>query len=226
MRKTYSMLALGAAAALVATVGGPAMAGHDDNPSGKVASYSYSLNAVQDSSVPNSDATGTTRVKALPNGKLQVTVEADGLAPGLPHAMHLHDTTGADRAASQCPTPAADADMNGVITVVEGAPFYGGILTSLTTTGDTSAGSALALDRFPVADAAGHLSYSRTFRPTNATAYAQAGTVQVVVHGIDFDGNGAYAFNPENYFSAMSSSLNPSIPLEATVPALCGGILN
>lgn len=205
----------------------PAYAAHDGNPSATVESYGYSLDAVQSADVPGTDGvTGTTRIKALPNGKVQVKVEASGLAPLAPHAMHLHDTSGEDRTPSSCPGPGADADGNGVVTVVEGAPFYGGILASLTTTGDTSAASALALDRFPVADAEGDLSYSRTFTPTDASVLAQAGSVQVVVHGIDFDGSGGYGFNPDDYFAAMGSSLDPAIPLEATVPVLCGGIPN
>ena len=214
-------------AGLVVLGAAPAFAAHDGNPSGKVESYTYSLDAVQSGDVPGtSGVTGTTRIKALPNGKVQVTVEASGLAAGLPHAMHLHDSTGADRAISQCPGAGADANGNGIGTVVEGAPFCGGILASLTTTGDTSPASGLALDRFPVADENGDLSYSRTFTPLDATVYAQAGSAQVVVHGIDFDGNGAYGFNPDNYFAAMPSSLNPALPLEATVPVLCGGIAN
>lgn len=217
------------AAALVAGLAvlgaAPAYAAHDNNPSDKVESYTYSLDAVQSADVPGtSGVTGTTRIKALPNGKVQVTVEASGLAAGLPHAMHLHDTTGEGRAASSCPGPGAAGD-DGIVTVVDGAPFYGGILASLTTSGDTSTSSALALDRFPVADAEGNLSYSRTFTPVDAAAYAQAGSVQVVVHGIDFDGNGAYAFGADG-FAARGSSLNPALPLEATVPALCGGVLN
>lgn len=207
--------ALGAAAT-------PAMAGHDSNPSDKVASYAYALDAVQPSAVPNSQATGATRIKTLPNGKVQVKVRATGLAPNLPHAMHLHGFAG-DKTDKGCPGP-AQAGADGVVTTVDGIPSYGGILASLTTRGDTSPDSALALDRFPVANDQGRISYSRTFR--NATALAEAGSVQVVVHGIDFDGNGAYAFNPENKYSARSSSLSSSIPLETTVPVLCGGIAN
>ena len=123
------------------------------------------------------------------------------------------------RTVAGCPGPAADADGDGYVTTVEGVPFYGGVVASLTTTGDTSAGSALALDRFPVADASGHLSYQRTYRPDEAT-YAAAGMVQVVVHGIDLNGNGMYDFD------AGPSSLTPAAPLEATIPALCGGIAN
>ena len=215
--KVTTPLALGAAAALTVLTAGTAQAAHDDNPSDKVASYSYGLTAVQDASVPNSGATGTTRVKALPNGKVQVKVTASGLAPNLPHAMHLHGVDGPDTDMG-CPGPAADADGNGYVTVVEGVPFYGGILSSLTTTGDVSPASALALDRFAVADADGNLEYSRTF--SSDSALANAGTVQVVVHGIDINGNGAYDFE------AGPSSLTDAAPLEATIPVLCGGVAN
>ena len=217
-------IATGAAAAagILTLTAAPALAGHDTNPSPKVASYSYALDAVQPDAVPNGDAFGSTRIKALPNGKVQVKVEAWGLAPGLPHAMHLHGFAGEqpDRA---CPGP-DDAGTDGVVTVVDGIPYYGEILASLTTTGPTGTDSALALDRFPVADENGYLKYSRTFE--NEAAYAEAGSVQVVVHGIDFDDNGAYAFNPEDPFASRSSSLSESIPLEATVPVLCGGVAN
>jgi hypothetical protein len=71
-------------------------------------------------------------------------------------------------------------------------------------------------------DAVGY--YERTL--TSIEGYTDAGTVQVVVHGIDFDGNGQYAFNPADQFASRSSSLSAAIPLEATVPVLCGGIAN
>lgn len=223
MSTLRSITAAGAATAAALTMAAaPAVAGHDDNPSSKVASYRYSLGAVQPEDVPNSQATGKTRIKALPNGKVQVKVSASGLAPGLPHAMHLHGFEG-EQTDMGCPGP-DQAGADGVVTVVDGVPFYGTILTSLTTRGDTSPASGLALDRFPVADADGRLSYSRTFR--DEAALADAGTAQVVVHGIDFDDNGAYAFNPDNAYSSRGSSLDPSIPLEATVPALCGGVAN
>lgn len=206
-----------AAVAALATLGvaGPAMAGHDGNPSARVAAYSYGLDAVQSPAVANSQASGRTTVTSLPNGKVQVRVEAWGVSPGLPHAMHLHGVEeGQDLG---CPGPSADGG-DGIVDVLDGVPFYGGILASLTTSGDTTAASALALDRYPVADADGYLNYARTF--DNDTALAHAGTVQVVVHGIDLNGNGAYDFE------AGPSELTPAAPLEATLPVLCGGIAN
>lgn len=223
MKTSTRILATGVASlALVLASAGAASAAHDDNPSPRVASYSYGLEAVQPESVPLSQATGTTRVKALPNGKLQVTVEAWGLSPDLPHAMHLHGVDG-DATDAGCPGP-AQAGADGVVSVVDGIPFYGGILTSLTSSGDVSAQSALALDRFAMSDDTGYLYYQRTF--DSPSGYANAGTVQVVVHGIDFDGNGAYAFNAADPFASRSSSLGAAIPLEATIPVLCGGVAN
>ena len=217
-------MAIAAAAGLLGSLAlaGTAGAAHDTNPSAKVARYTYDLGAVQPSDVPGTRADGVTRIVALPNGKVQVKVDAWGLAPGLPHAMHLHGVPG-PATDDACPGPDA-AGADGVVTVLDGAPFYGGIVTSLTTTGDTSPASALALDRFPVADEDGRISYSRTFR--DDAGHLDAGTVQVVVHGADFDGNGAYAFDPDDAFASRSSSLGASIPLEATVPVLCGGIAN
>jgi hypothetical protein len=216
MKRTLGIAAT-AAAALLTVTAGAAHAAHDSNPSAKVGKYTYALTAVQDSDV--TQASGSTRITSLPNGKVQVKVEAWGVSPLVPHAMHLHGfETMPDMG---CPGPGADTDGDGYVSVPEGAPFYGGILASLTTTGDTSPGSALALDRFPVADANGYLSYSRTF--TNAAAFENADTVQVVVHGIDVNENGMYDLD-----GAGEAPLAPGsgIPFEATMPVLCGGIAN
>ncbi|WP_122261338.1 hypothetical protein [Ornithinimicrobium cerasi] len=215
VRAALSSLAVVAAVTAVGAAA-PASAGHDRNPSERVATYAYGLAPVQAESVPNSQAGGSTRITALPNGKVQVSVQAWGLAPLLPHAMHLHGFT--DQADLGCPGPAADSDGNGLVNVIEGAPSYGGIIASLTTSGDTSPSSALALDRFPVADADGRLSYTRTF--VNGDSLANADTAQVVVHGIDLNTSGTYDFD------AGPSELTDQAPLEATLPVLCGGIAN
>lgn len=202
------------AAALVASVGvgGTALAGHDEVKNDKVAKYTYDLNPVQDQSIPNSRATGSTKIMVLPNGNVKVEVKASGLAPNLPHLMHLHDVLGP--AASDCPA----GTPGDVVTVLDGLPAYGGIQLPLES---------------QVADASGSISYSAQFPAdtplagdSSMTLASIAGSAQVVVHGIDFDGNGEYAINADDPFAGQESSIAPGAPLELTAPVLCGGVAN
>src|SRR3712207_8509128 len=90
------------------------------------------------------------------NGKkVGIKIRTKGLAPKLPHAQHIH---GFKKAVSECPTLALSGGDN-LITTVEGVPAYGPIQVSLTTKGDTSPKSGLAVDRFPVANAKGSVNY-------------------------------------------------------------------
>lgn len=143
-----------------------------------------------------------------------VTINTQGLAPGQPHAQHIH--IGGQNV---CPPPSADTDGSGAITVAEGAPFYGEIQVSLTTQGDVSGDSALAVERMPVADENGNLSYSRTFALPEGVSATDVASGVIVQHGIDFNGNGEYDA------SAGQSSADPSLPFEATAPATCGELV-
>lgn len=129
-----------------------------------------------------------------------------------PHAQHFHI-----QGEGRCPTPQADTNGDGIISTVEGQPAYGSIGASLTTEGDTSAQSALAVDRFPTAPN-GFITYQRTFEVNDATAQSiREDNAVIVVHGIDANDSGAYD-------GAAKSELNPALPLEATAPAACGGV--
>jgi hypothetical protein len=115
-----------------------------------------------------------------------------------------------------CPPETVAKKRNGNLSLntTDGAPFYGGIGTSLTTTGDTSPDSGLAIDRFPTGD---KVHYERTITLSDEAAKSlREGTGVVVVHGIDYNGNGKY----DNVLGP--SDLDPSLPSEATNPALCG----
>lgn len=204
-------IAMVAALTAILALAVPAVAGHDNNPSDKVASYTYDLGELNESGVE-----GTVRIKALPNNKLQVKVDATGLLANAPHAQHLHGLT--NGTPTQCPP----SDSPIPFTTVDGIPFYGGIQASLTTSGDTSASSALAIPRFPVADADGNLEYSRTFR-VSSEVHAAAGTLQYVVHGVDLDGSGQY---DGDALSSIPAAADLGVPLEVTIPAACGGINN
>jgi len=174
-------------------------------------SYQVDLGALN-----NSGATGTA-VLTLDGNNLNVKINSKGLVPNAPHAQHLHGST--DLAMDfHCPTMAADKDGSGIVTTAEGVPDYGDINISLTTTGDTSADSGLAVDRFPTADAAGNLAYDRTIEISDA-AVAAIKNLHVVQHGIDVNKNGTYDTD------AGPSELDPTLPQEATAPADCGMIM-
>src|SRR5215203_4193530 len=146
--------------------------------------------------------------------KIETEIHTKGLAAKLPHAQHIH---GFKKAGSECPTLAASGSDN-LITTAEGLPDYGPIQVSLTTKGDTSPNSALAVDRFPVANAKGTVEYERTLMvPSNVAK--NLGEKAIVQHGVDLNNNGRYDFK-----AAGKSELDPTLPQEATAPANCGVI--
>lgn len=144
----------------------------------------------------------------LTGNTAKFTLQVGGLLAGAPHASVLYaDAKGA------CPTAALASDNNGhqSVTLADAAPALGAAGTALTISGDTGGGSALALDRYPTA---GAYTYSRTFDidPTVAAAITN-GTAAMVVHGIDYNGNGSY----DDVLGTASGA-----PAEAAAPALCG----
>ncbi|HSF37643.1 MAG TPA: hypothetical protein VLA70_16080 [Nocardioides sp.] len=165
-------------------------------------------------SLNDSGASG--RVHAEFKGrKAKVRIDARGLAKNLPHAQHLH--FGAE-ARNECPNVFDDANNDLRINVAEGVPDYGPILKSLTTKGDTSPKSGLAVDRFPTTPK-GVEKYERVinFAPGAVLKAIKNGKGVIVIHGVDHNGNGEYDFD-----GAGASELDPSLPAEATDPALCG----
>ena len=178
-----------------------------------------------------SGATGTALAVVRNQKILHVETHAARLTPDAPHAQHIH--FGA-QARHGCPNLLTDdSNHDGRLNTVEGTPAYGPIAVSLTTTGDTSPASSLAVSRFPLA-IGGVLNYSRDnidFTDVAGTGYSgSTGTAKeiadairdgkgvVVIHGIDYDGNGKYSFSqPQG-----ASELDPSLPAEATDPVSCG----
>lgn len=121
------------------------------------------------------------------------------------------------RRRAECPTVRDDKNRDFRLNVVEGVPRYGPIAVSLTTRGDTSPASGLAVDRFSTAPK-GTITYDRTVKASKDVARAiRNGEGVLVVHGVDYNNNGKYDFD-----SAGKSELNAALPAEATDPAACG----
>ena len=147
---------------------------------------------------------------------LDASIDANGLLADAPHAAHIHF---GETALHECPTQAA-AGPDRQLTTREGLPFYGPVVVSFTTSGDTSPASVLAIDRYSTAPG-GVLDYDRdgiTTESSVANAIA-AGKGVVVIHGVDYNRSGAYDF------AAGNSDLDPTLPAEATDLAACG-VLN
>jgi hypothetical protein len=146
--------------------------------------------------------------------RAQVDIDAFHLAKGLPHAQHIHFSK---TARNECPDAGDDANLDHRLSTTDGAPAYGRIRQSLTTRGDTSNKSALAVTRFPTAPKGEeHYNRSITFNSAKVARAIRNGKGVIVIHGVDYNGNGEYDF------SSGRSDLDPSLPAEATDPAICG----
>jgi LPXTG-motif cell wall-anchored protein len=192
-------LALGA----LALSGSPAMA-HDGADH-----YQSTLSQV------NGSAGSATITADVTGNQAHVVLNVSGMpatfmdAP-YPHVQHIHGG-----AQGVCPAPSADKDGDQVISTTEGAPSYGGIVTTLSTSGDTSPAAGLDLK---VAGQGAAYTVDRTFELNAETKAAlQAGTAVVVVHGLDPATLSAAG-------QAAKSDLVPELPLAATSPALCGSL--
>ncbi len=162
-----------------------------------------------------SEASGHAKVM-VNEDTITVTIESDGHSAGVSHAQHIHF---GEEARHECPNMDDDEDGDGFINTVEGQPAYGPVQVSLTTEGDVSPESGLAVDRFPTGDEDGSVNYERTFElPENFSAEDLEDAV-IVQHGI------TELFEDEDaYDGEARSSLDPSLPLEATIPATCGAL--
>lgn len=166
--------------------------------------YKASLQPIPHDPAADGGSNVTGSAKMFVKGrKVTVDIHASGLTPALPHAMHIHGVLGD---ANVCPPATADESGDGLVSLEEGAPFYGPIDVSFTTSGDTSAASGLALERFPVAGADGNLDYHRTFTIPKSVA-KDLTQLHIVLHGLDLNNSGDY-----------------NTLFEAVLPVACGRI--
>ncbi|UJH91267.1 hypothetical protein LZ575_00190 [Antarcticibacterium sp. 1MA-6-2] len=123
---------------------------------------------------------GTTSVALavfeLMDNQLKATVVAANVTPGRTHLQHLHGFTNGTN--STCPPMSADENNDGLISISEGAPFYGPVQLPLN----------YADNSFPTADANGWYTYQRTFDVTGLTLPSLE-DLSLVVHGRMVNGN-------------------------------------
>lgn len=141
----------------------------DDDNGPKIQKYTATLNQSN-----NSGVAGVASI-SVENNKVTVMIEATGMVPNQVHPQHIHGLE--NNGISTCLPASADTD--GIVTIPEGAPFYGSVL--------------LSLENFPTADANGNLTYTKTFMlgEGDVLTPAELGTLEnraIVLHGLNNDG--------------------------------------
>ena len=204
MRKPVKMmLPLAAAAVGLALTPTAAFADHANG------TYQTTLNPLNGSSGSGMATISITGEQATVNVSWSGLPETFDGAP-YPHVQHIHIGN-----EGVCPTPAADANGDGVISTTEGDPSYGPIGTTLSLSGDTSPAAGVDLK---VAPGGSSVEYNRTFTLSEDTLDAlSSGTGVIVVHGLD-------PATLSKEAAEAKSDIVPSLPLAATSPALCGAL--
>jgi Protein kinase domain len=202
-------LACAVAAAVVLLVGGGS-----DNGNKKANEVAGDLVPASLKPVPLNRVKGRGNVEVRLNGSVAaVTIHASGLINN-PHLMHIH--AGGE---GTCPDSSVGKKYNGHLAIgaKAGGPFYGPVVTSLTTSGSTSKSKFLDFGAFP---STGLINYKRTIRlnPVVAASVRNDNAV-IVVHGIDYNGNSVY----DNVLDR--SDEDRSFTNESTAPALCGSLV-
>jgi serine/threonine protein kinase len=158
------------------------------------------------SPIPTNHVSGAGAATVVLHGNVAtITLDTNGLLNAV-HLMHIHGGTG------RCPT-AAQAQQSGghrYVSASLGDKIYGGVVTSLTQP-DNSTSPAVHLIS-SLYQHSGNIRYTRTITlAPGVAAEIRQGLAVVVVHGIDYNGNGRY-----------DNSLGTGAELDA--PALCGAL--
>ncbi|MGK7392064.1 MAG: hypothetical protein ACNS60_17055 [Candidatus Cyclobacteriaceae bacterium M2_1C_046] len=114
----------------------------DDDDEVLPETYNVNFGALNDSGVSG------TAIITIEGNVMTVSIDATGLEASQMHPQHIHGLDNASENAT-CPPMEADTNQDGMISVEEGMPFYGGII--------------LPLEPFPTAAADGTLLYQESF---------------------------------------------------------------
>ena len=185
-------------------------------------------------SLNNSGVTGFARLSLndnQPGATLTASVNARGAEPSQVHPLHIHGML--DGSDAECPTTAADVNNDRLVSVFEGAPFYGPIKVNFTDPptmfGPPSrtdlfapfAGIPVA-SNFPNADTNGGIQYNQNipFDVSNQYAVQALSSItplssqHIVVHG---------GYAPESVSTPGGSPTK--IVYDALLPVACGSIV-
>jgi hypothetical protein len=163
-------------------------------------SFQAALNPVAANQVTGSGASWI----SVTGNTAEVQIQVNGLLDGAPHAQSIRIV---EQGGCQPLTQPSGSPT-------DGQPHDGTVGAALTTDGDSSPAAVSALGNFP---SAGSYTYARTIDvdPQVVTALRN-GTAVLLVQGVDLNGSGGYDVGPG------VSEFDPSLPAEATDPALCG----
>lgn len=116
----------------------------------KARTFKVELGGLNDSGV-----TGEVTIQYVKDGNFQVQVKAYNLVPNVPHPQHIHGFGFMDKDPKDavCPPMSAAGD-DGLLTLEDGAPFYGPVLIPL-----DSELIPISVQEFPMANDDGYLGY-------------------------------------------------------------------
>jgi len=168
----------------------------------------YQVNLTQQ----NKSGTSGTATITVTGNDVKVNIRGNGFSPNIAHLAHLH--IGGQAA---CATAAADSNKDGYVDSKEGEPSTGPLKVTLSTSGDTGTGSALAQDRAPKADSKGALTYDRTFSLPSGVKGTDLAKSTLEVHGFS-----SLFGDKSKYDGDKKSELDNKLAFETTVPVACG----
>lgn len=185
-------------------------------------------------SLNNSGVTGMARLSlndTQPGAELTASVNARGAEPTQVHPIHMHGSL--DGIDAECPNISADTNNDRIVSVFEGAPFYGPIKISFTTP-PTTFGPPSRTDlfapfagvpvtnNFPFANIKGRIQYNQNipFDVNNQFAVQALNSIiplssqHIVIHG---------GYAPESVDTPGGSKTK--IVYDALLPVACGSII-
>jgi len=127
---------------------------------------------VQLQALNGSGVYGVAEIEVKDGNKLKINLEANGLEENKLHPQHIHGLKNTSISAT-CPDISADTDADGLISVGEGAPFYGPIV--------------LPLNPFDLVGENGELRYEAKFT-INPASIQPLEKRTIVLHGMTVNG--------------------------------------